>query len=181
MGDWFPPKLNEFQCGQWPGEMLYDIREDELPTFLKRIRPTQSNPYAVLSNRRGHFVQCYAHRRVFCVEWRRNNPVDHRDFDHWRAQYPQVEPVEYRINPKNGVSLHPKCELIRYADTLRIFKSFLRGEPLPDRYVWRDIKPLLSKKATSRQKSKATQPCWPTRNPNPRCSSMACFTKAVSS
>lgn len=151
------PKLNCVIFGQWPDEELYDVTVDELPVLLRRIRPQEEDPYAILVNRRNHFVQCCAHDRRFCVEWRENHDfADLYKFDHWRAGYPprsariaegrrittpdgegEMRLKDSELRPCN-VKQH-RQELLLFADTLRIFEAFLRGEPRPRQYHWRNI------------------------------------------
>jgi hypothetical protein len=140
MGDWFPPKLNEFQWGQWPGEMLYEISPDELPVLLKRIQPKFSNPYAILSNRKSNFVQCRAKGRRFLVEWRDNYDLsDFSKFDHWKAQdKDRLAALKAPYTP-TGISPEKDPDFLTFADTLNIFRAFLLQLPRPARYHWRNI------------------------------------------
>ena len=137
--DWFPPKLSEFDWGQWPEAPAYEITVDELPVFIKRIRPGSPNAYAVLTNRQSHFVQCFADGRRFCVEWRENDVRNLRRFSHWRAQ--DQRRLEELNEPYtcDGLPQDKNPDLLTYSDTLRIFQAFFRGEPRPPKYHWMNI------------------------------------------
>jgi len=139
LGDWFPPKLNEFQCGQWPGEMLYDITADELPVLIKRINPKSPNPFAVLTNRRNHYVQCLRKPKGYLVEWRENDIKNPRNFNHWRAQDIQKLAALKVPYQRTGIAAAKNPDLHRFADTLNIFRAFLLQEPRPKRYHWMNI------------------------------------------
>lgn len=141
------PKLNCFVFGQDHRERHYDITAEELPPLLRRIDAQARDPFAVLEDRRRHFVQCYAHKRRFCVEWRANYDTNNWDhFEHWRAS----------ISEGRGVIPSPRkrCghDTLSFADTLRIFQAFVQGDPKPSRYRWRSIKGLLEREETSRKK-----------------------------
>ena len=137
------PKINVFINGQLPRERAYDITEDDLPSLLRRIDPKRSDPFGILDNRHHHFVQCWAEGRRFTVEWARNEYLPKTIWDQWRAQDAQ------RLDALGGVyggeELPPSKDpdLLRYADTLRIFQAFVRDEPRPTRYPWRNINHLL--------------------------------------
>ncbi|MGA3267990.1 MAG: hypothetical protein ABSE16_14335 [Verrucomicrobiota bacterium] len=140
MGNWFPPKLNEFQSGQWPGDMRYDITADELPVLIKRTDPKSPNPYSILTDRRTHFVQCLAKGRRFVVEWRENyDRADFEKFDHWKAQDKKRSAVLKMPYTPTGIPAALDLDFLTYADTVRIFEAFLRGESRPAQYHWRNI------------------------------------------
>ncbi len=138
------PKLNLFTSGQLPGERLCDITPGDLPYLLRRIDRHRRDPYAILQDRRGYFVQCRAQGRRFIVEWAQNGYRRGKtEFDQWRAQDPS------RLAALGGVNEEPQPankepDFIRYADTLRIFQAFLRGEPRPPQYAWRNINHIFS-------------------------------------
>ena len=65
----FNPKLNYFVTGQLPNSGYdCDITADELPFFLRRIRPGQRDPWGDLVNRRG-VLTAMAEGRRFRVQW----------------------------------------------------------------------------------------------------------------
>jgi len=140
LGDRFPPKLNEFKWGQWSGENVYDISADELPVLIKRIEPKFSHPYAVLSNRKDDFVQCFAKGRRFVVEWRENYELnDASKFDHWKAQdKKRMAALKVPYTPK-GIPPEKDPDFVNFADTLRIFEAFLLQKQRPSHYHWRNI------------------------------------------
>lgn len=140
MGDWFPPKLNEFQWGQWSGENVYDITPDDLPVLIKRIQPKSSNPYAILTNRRTHFVQCFLKNRRYIVEWRENYDLnDFSKFDQWKAQdQKRLAALTVPYTP-TGIPRDKDPDFLTFADTLKIFRAFLLQEPRPPFYHWRNI------------------------------------------
>ena len=139
------PKLNCLQYGQDHSERHYDITPDEVPSLLRRIDHTATDPYAILEDRRDYFVQCYAHKRRFCVEWRENyDPYNNWDnFSHWRAY--NLKWVRAR---RHAAPVHRKRsdhDTLTFAETVNIFQAFLRDEPKPPRYHWRDFKPSLER------------------------------------
>ena len=151
----FAPKKNAFEFGT-TDEIFYDITEADLPILLHRLPTAGSEATALLENRQNHFVQCDPLNRRFTVEWRENYDLaDFSKFGQWRAGYFDSAPGRPRLFvPKHFghervnkncelVYLNAgekKYELIRYHDTLRIFKAFLRGEPRPTQYRWQNIK-----------------------------------------
>lgn len=140
LGDWFPPKLNEFQWGQWPGEMVYDITADELPVLIKRIQSKSPHSFAVLSDRRTHFVQCFLHGRRYVVEWRENHDLRHfSKFDHWKVRDKKKLAALKVPYTSKGIPLDKEPDLLTYADTLDIFRAFLLQKPRPAQYSWRNI------------------------------------------
>lgn len=139
LGDWFPPKLNEFYCGQWPGEMIYDISPDELPVLIKRISPELPNPFAVLTDRRTHFVQCFRKKTGYFIEWRENDIQDSCNFNQWRAQDGQklaALTVPYR---RNRIAAARNPDLHPFADALNIFQAFLLQQSRSAQYHWMNI------------------------------------------
>lgn len=150
----FCPKQNSWECGH-ADEIFYDITEDDLPVPLRRLTPDSPFSYAILDNRRNHFVQCAIDRRRYTVEWRENHDLaDFSKFGHWRAGYFASAPGRSRLFLPAALTSHRvnkdcelsplragkrKHELIRYRDTLQIFRAFLRGEPRPPQYRWQDI------------------------------------------
>lgn len=152
------PKLNCLLYGQDHQERHYDITSEEVPSLLRRIDRKADNPYAVLTDRRDYFVQCYSHERRFCVEWRENydsNNFD--DFAHWRASALERLKADREMAPRrHGHSDH---DTLTFADTARIFQAFTQGDAKPSRYRWRSIKSQLARETTWRKKRKqAKQP-----------------------
>jgi hypothetical protein len=160
------PKQNSFEFGEFPEEDQFDIVEDDLPVLLSRIHQLQGDPRAILTNHRNHFVQCYAHRDGFDVEWRENRSLtDFTDYDQWRAGYAQQRNTERRprvirecrmINSEwRAVRIQEyRHEKLRFSDALRIFQVFLRGEPRPAQYQWRSIRQELEQTKHHRRKPK---------------------------
>ena len=146
------PKLNSIAFGENLDEELCDIGVDDLPTLLGRLSPTQDYPWARLVNRASDWAECYAHHDGFAVEWLKNHSLtDDTNHDHWRAGYgnPQADKRQIRTAYEQRVINSELCtvgiqefrhEKLRYADALRIFQAFLRGEPRPARYHWRSLR-----------------------------------------
>ena len=136
--DNFFPKLNCLVWGAYP-EVLYDIQESDLKEALRRLNSKGKDAFAILTDRRNYFVQCYTYGRRFCVEWRENYDLCHPSkFEQWRAQDAK------RLAAVGGAHDHSLPEnvdpdLLRFEDTLHIFKAFLRREPLPTKYTWLNI------------------------------------------
>jgi hypothetical protein len=139
------PKLNCFKTGQGD-EPCYDIARDDLPYLIRRLDAHAPNPYGILEDRHSRFVQCYAEGRRFLAEWRDNyDPPIHSRFDQWRAQdRARLEALD--IPYVRGMAARKNPDLLLYADTLRIFEAFMRGEPRPERYHWMNINHWLKKK-----------------------------------
>ncbi|MEI6074411.1 MAG: hypothetical protein WCS94_02480 [Verrucomicrobiota bacterium] len=140
LGDWFPPKLNEFQWGAWPGENIYDITPDDLPVLIKRIPAQSPSRFAILTNRRTHFVQCMLKGRRYVVEWRENHDVrDFTKFDHWKAQdQKRMAAFTVPYTPR-GIPRDKDPDFLTFADTVKIFRAFLLQQPRPAHYHWRNI------------------------------------------
>ena len=164
------PKLNVFEFGEWPEENHHDISLGDLPVLLRRIRAHSSSPYGILTNRQNHFVQCYAERNGFKVEWRINcKPTSFDEYDQWCAglmDHPsRTRPPRHVVRPRfhesEYIETHEKeypHENLRFADVLRIFEAFLRGEPRPSQYDWRSIRTELEE---AKHPTKGKLPCPP--------------------
>jgi hypothetical protein len=151
----FCAKKNSWEYGL-TDDIFYDVTEADLPDLLSRIRPDGPRSSVVLENRQNHFVQCGILNRRFTVEWRENYDLsDLTKFGQWRAGYFESIPGRPRLFVPAHFGNHvvnkncevvyrevgkTKHELIRYTDTLRIFRAFLRSEPRPPEYHWQDIK-----------------------------------------
>ncbi|MCX6907954.1 MAG: hypothetical protein NTY01_07925 [Verrucomicrobia bacterium] len=151
--DILPPKLNCLILGQYP-DIAYDIQTEDLPVLLRRIDPNEPAEYAWLVNRQNSSVCCQAYKRRFSVEWLEScYPADWSKFKQWRADYPRSNKTVVRMYEPSGrgynrytgeewavhytrAKEHP---LLRFSDTAQIFGAFLRGEPRPRQYHWRDI------------------------------------------
>ena len=127
LGDWFAPKINEFQLGFWPGdlpgEIVYDISSDELPALLNRVRGCSAKlePFAMLSDKRSHFVECVGKQNGLIVRWGENHFLsDSRCFGIWKA-------------------LTNSTELLSFDDALNIFQAFYLRQPRPAQFQWCDI------------------------------------------
>jgi hypothetical protein len=146
------PKLNMFLSEQWD-ERSYDIDGDELAVLLRRLSPSGSNPFAILTDRCGNFVQCMGHGCRYNVEWHeQTDPKDWNQLRSWRLESVPVPKkrryfipagVEYsRVKDRDwhpcftGDSDH---ETISFSETLSIFRCFLHGKPRPRQYRWRNI------------------------------------------
>jgi len=138
------PKLNEFIPGQFPDETAYDIGADDLPVLLRLIIPGEPNAWAELLDRNRGTVAIAKGRR-FTVEWREwpdwKAPAK---FTHWRAQDPQRLAALGGSYDGGEIATNKDPDSLRYADTLRIFQAFLRGELRPAQYAWRNINPFVS-------------------------------------
>ena len=148
------PKLNCFLYGQDYRERHYDITADEVPELLRRIDREDRDPFGVLEDRRHYFVQCCAHERRFCVEWRENYDTNNwDDFAHWRASIPkQPRAIREQLPTRHR---HRDYDTLTFADTVRVFQAFVQGDPKPSRYRWRDIKPLLEREEARRKKRRS--------------------------
>ena len=147
------PKINCFKHGQDHRERYYDITADDVPSLLRRIDSAACDPYAILEDRRDYFVQCYAHERRFCVEWRENyDPNDWKKFAHWRAY--NLKWLRARRHAAPTRRKRTDHDTLTFAETVNIFQAFVRGESKPTRYRWRDFKPSLEREAR-RKKAKS--------------------------
>ncbi len=131
------PKRNCFTSGQ-SFERFYDIEAIDLPYLIRRIDARGENPFGILEgSRAGDFVQCLAYGRRYVVEWAQNHYFQSKEtvWDQWRAQdAPRLAAMggSYDGCPLEDDRMAP--DLMRYTDALRIFETFLRGEPRPSRY-----------------------------------------------
>ncbi len=146
-------KLNCFLYGQNHQERHYDLTAEEVPVLLRRIDREAPDPFAVLEDRRHYFVQCYAHERHYCVEWREHYDTNNwDDFAHWRAYaLKRLKARRKMPPPRRG---RPDHDTLTFADTVRIFQAFVQGDPKPPRFRWRDIKPLLEQEEARRKKGR---------------------------
>ncbi len=88
--------------------------------LIRSIRPDARNPFGILANRRGHFVQCLAKGRRFVVEWRENHGWgDFATFDHWRAQDRKRLTALTAPYTPTGIPAGRDPDWLTYADTLR--------------------------------------------------------------
>ena len=148
------PKLNVLLYGQDYRERHYDITVEEIPPLLRRVDRHARHPFAIVEDRRHYFVQCLAHERRFCVEWRENYDTNNWDnFKQWRASTTARVTAQRKLAP-------PQCghrahSTLTFAETVQIFQTFLRGESKPARYRWRDIRSLLERETARRKKGKA--------------------------
>lgn len=137
-----PPKLNCFKSGQSASPM-YDVGLDDLPVLLRGLDPKKTDPFGILGNRHDHFVQCYAEGRRFIVEWACNQQLPKTIWDQWRAQDAKRLEALGSVYGGEKIATSKAPDLLRYADTLRIFQAFVRGEPRPTRTPWRNINLML--------------------------------------
>ncbi len=152
------PKLNVFESEQWWDEPSYDIDEGDLTGLLRRLRPNGQNPFASLQDRRGNFMQCMGSGRRYSVEWHeRLDPRDWNQTVSWRLEcFPVAgkrrhfipRGVEYSVVKGSDwcqcVTSKSDHETITFSETLHVFRAFLRGEPRPSNYHWRNIQGELS-------------------------------------
>lgn len=156
--DFFLPKVNAFVSGQDPDGEVFDIGLDDLPVLIRSISASRPDPYAILTNRWNHFVQFAKVGHRYRVEWRENYSfTDFDRFDHWAAENPIHSKIPRKFVPEGCLDTRhhegkletrstpgDSEELVRYTDTLRIFQAFLRGEPRPPQYQWRNINHIVS-------------------------------------
>lgn len=140
------PKRNCFISGQ-SSERFYDIEAKDLPYLIRCLDARDENPFGILDGTQiGHFVQCLAHGRRYVVEWAQHQcfPRKKPVYNLWRAQdAPRLAAMggSYDGRPLEDDRMAP--DLMRYTDTLRIFETFLRGDPRPSRYSWRNVSSLI--------------------------------------
>lgn len=139
----FLPKLNCFITGQLPDERHYDITPEELPFLIRRIDPRRKNAFGIIEDRRNYFVQCYAEGRRYVVEWAQNQYRPVEIYDQWRAQDPERLAALGGSYSGEKIDENVVPDLMRYTDTLRIFSAFVRREPRPAKYIWRNVNHLI--------------------------------------
>lgn len=77
---------------------------------------------------------------AFCVEWAHNVQVRGKmKWNQWRAQDAKRLAALGGTNPDEPMRKQLEPDLLTYRDTLRIFEAFLRREPRPAQYSWRNI------------------------------------------
>jgi hypothetical protein len=135
-----PPKLNGFILGQFPHESVYDITADELPVLLRRIRPGGRNPWGELWNRRHCAVVAIAEGRRYRVEWREVHEISSPgNFTQWRARDAKRLAAFAGQDDTKAMPTEIDPDFLTYADTLKIFQTFTRGETRPAQYNWRKL------------------------------------------
>lgn len=159
MVDFCLPKINCMDFGKWPDEVAFDVEVGDLPALMRKVRSGLSHSFGLLTNRRNHYVTIGKMKHRFSVEWRENYSLsDFNSFDHWAAKYPADSKVSKCYVPKGIFSIRKsergdhthdhelgekEVELLRFSDTLRILEAFVRGEPRPMQYRWRNISHLM--------------------------------------
>lgn len=145
--EWMGPqaKHNHFKTGQGVNE--YDVTAKSIRALLLGLRRSQLNPYAVLDNRQGDFVQCYLDKkRQYVLEWRQHRkPLCDNSrksyYRHWRLM-DQVRlaalPVELR-NTKIELPADQEPDFVGFPLVIEAFQAFLRNEPPPRLENWRLI------------------------------------------
>jgi hypothetical protein len=148
------PKLNVFQGELWGGEPSYDIDANEMAVLLRRLNPSDCyNHSPLLYDRRGNYVQCIGYGRRYVVEWHEKLGSEaHNPIVSWRLECVSATGkrrhfipagVEYRVvkghDSRPRVTGESDHETITFSETLAVLRSFLRGEPRPSRYQWRNI------------------------------------------
>ena len=147
-----PPKLNSFSLGDFFEEPQFDISESDLPALLGQIHPEARCPFAILSNRANHYVQCYVRRNGIQVEWHKCRHIDGaKDCLQWRAGYrnqrydkckPKFISEQRTVDGESRIIKFQQFpqEQLRFGDVLHIFQTFFCGAPRPTRYRWRNLK-----------------------------------------
>lgn len=134
------PKLNVFITGQHPSDRVYDISKGDLPRLIRRLDARLPDPFGIIEDRRGFFVQCLARGRRFCVEWSQSRFLSRAtQWDQWRAQDTKRLVAAGGGEVDKSLRSIEKTDLLLYSDTLEIFQAFLREEARPTRYSWRNI------------------------------------------
>jgi hypothetical protein len=139
-------KHNHIYSGQ--GLSRYDIQPQEVRALLLTLRRTQADPFLILGDPKGDYVQCYLEkRRRYVLEWRQYHvPLwnDSRisNYEHWRRvdqQRKAALPPQLR-HPKAKVPEDQDPDLVTFALVVEAFEAFVRGEPIPRLEHWRSIK-----------------------------------------
>lgn len=139
-------KQNRIYTGQGMSE--YDIRPQEVRALLLSLRRSQENPYAVLENRRGEYVQCYLEKgRRYVLEWRQfhvplRNDDKMSNYDHWRLMdQKRLAALPARLKrPKVRLTYEQTPNLVPFSLVVEAFQAFVRGEAPPRLKHWRNIK-----------------------------------------
>lgn len=139
------PKKNCFINGQ-SDDRFYDIAAEDLPCLIRSLDPHEPHAFGIIeSPQPGHFVQCSAEGRRFIVEWAQNRHFVRKEteWDQWRAQ--DVRRLEALGGSDKGkkIPASKDPDLLTYAETVSIFEAFLRGEPRPQQFSWRNINHLI--------------------------------------
>lgn len=138
-------RKNHFTTGQ--GMAAFDVSEKTVRELLLTLRRSQPDPFAILDNRRGDFVQCYLDKkRRYVLEWRQfHKPLwddsSSTHFSHWRLMDPKrlaALPAELK-NSKAESPPDQDPDLVEFSLVLEAFRAFIRDEPPPRLEHWRLI------------------------------------------
>ena len=120
---------------------VYDFDCDELPALLGCIK-NSDNPFGVLKDGHGRFIQAYEGGRRYCVEWAEWDDWKTRTWEkykHFRAGLKQGSNKIIRLGSRKNGPIISDNESLSFADVLACFQAFYRHEPKPSQYVWRNI------------------------------------------
>lgn len=120
---------------------VYDFDCDELPALLGCIK-NRDNPFGVLKDAHGRFIQAYEGGRRYCVEWAEWSDWKKRTwkkYQHFRAGLKQGSKKTFRLGARPHGPVISENEALSFADVLACFQAFYRHEPRPSRYTWRNI------------------------------------------
>jgi len=139
-------KCNHIFSGQ--GMKEYDIQPQEARALLLMLRRSHKDPFVVLENRKGEFVQCYLDKkRRYLLEWRQFhvplcNDNETENYDHWRLVDQAIKaalPMRLRRSKtKLPYDLDP--ERVSFPLVVEAFEAFIRGEAPPRLEHWRNVK-----------------------------------------
>ncbi len=146
---WMGPHLkrNHFKTGQDVVE--FDVDEKDIRILLLTLRRSLKNPFALLENRKGEFVQCYLEkRRRYVLEWRQwhvplCDDTNEGYYSHWRLMDQQrlaaLTPEQRSRADTVEVPDDQEPDLVPFSLVVEAFQAFIRGEPPPRLEHWRLI------------------------------------------
>lgn len=138
-------RKNRFTTGQ--GMEAFDVTEKTVRDLLLTLRRSVPDPFAILENRRGDFVQCYLEKnRRYVLEWRQfHKPLWDASslppFSHWRLMDQErlaALPPDLK-NSKAELANDQDPDLVGFPLVLEAFRAFLRDEIPPLLKHWRFI------------------------------------------
>jgi hypothetical protein len=108
---------------------------------LGRLDAAKANPYLILENSIGNYVQVYACDGNYAVEWHERGVEGPKrtQFKHWCAGHEPLKPVLVNHGTREYHITVFESELLTLDEATEILRSFYQGEGRPEGYGWRDM------------------------------------------
>jgi hypothetical protein len=109
----------------------------DIETVVARMASGKGPSFAILEGRGDDYAQAAGGTSGFTVEWREHSG---RAFRHWKAGSFGHPAGEETLLGVAGRDVHVEPgERLSAADVVAILEAYLKGEPRPERWSWRDM------------------------------------------